>query len=206
MAMHTENSISGRTAPGQGDTVIPFLITSVVAFIAYLILTAGSGSIGLWSASELVMGLILSVATGFVTRNFLCRSRDYRVLHPGRLLRLLVYVPGPFFVELTKANLDVAYRVITMKIRPGIVRVHSGLKTDLGVFMLANSITLTPGTLSVGIDEKTNDLFIHNINVGEGDEKRESIESTELFALVNLPSWIRKIAEHDQDQKSPGGQ
>jgi multicomponent Na+:H+ antiporter subunit E len=206
MAMHTENSISGRTAPGQGDTVIPFLITSVVAFIAYLILTAGSGSIGLWSASELVMGLILSVATGFVTRNFLCRSRDYRVLHPGRLLRLLVYVPGPFFVELTKANLDVAYRVITMKIRPGIVRVHSGLKTDLGVFMLANSITLTPGTLSVGIDEKTNDLFIHNINVGEGDEKRESIESTELFALVNLPSWIRKIAEHDQDLKSPGGQ
>jgi multicomponent Na+:H+ antiporter subunit E len=111
------------------------------------------------------------------------------------LLRLLVYVPGPFFVELTKANLDVAYRVITMKIRPGIIRVHSGLKTDLGIFMLANSITLTPGTLSVGIDEATNDLFIHNINVGEGDEKREVIESTELFGLVNLPSWIRRIAE-----------
>ena len=205
MAMHTENSISGRTAQGQGDMVIPFLITSVVAFVSYLILTAGSGSIGLWSASELVMGIILSIATGLVTRNFLCRSRDYRVLHPGRLLRLLVYVPGPFFVELTKANFDVAYRVITGKIRPGIIRVHSGLKTDLGVFMLANSITLTPGTLSVGIDEKTNDLFIHNINVGEGDEKKEYFESTELFSLVNLPSWIRKIAEHDQNPKSPGG-
>jgi multicomponent Na+:H+ antiporter subunit E len=161
----------------------------------YLVLTAGSGSIGLWSLSELVMGVLLAIVTGIIGRNFLCRSKSFRLLDPRRLLRLLVYVPGPFFVELTKANLDVAYRVITMKIRPGIIRVHSGLKTDLGIFMLANSITLTPGTLSVGIDEETNDLFIHNINVGEGDEKKEVIESTELFGLVNLPSWIRRIAE-----------
>jgi multicomponent Na+:H+ antiporter subunit E len=104
-------------------------------------------------------------------------------------------MPVPFFIELTKANLDVAYRVITLNIRPGIIRVHSGMKTDLGIFMLANSITLTPGTLTVGIDEKTNDLFIHNINVAVGDEKKKIIESTELFSLVNLPAWIRRIAE-----------
>lgn len=182
--------------------MIPFLITAGIAFVGYLILTAGSGNIGLWSPTELMMGVILAVVTGALTRNFLCRSRDYRILHPGRLLRLLVYVPGPFFVELTKANLDVAYRVITGRIRPGIIRVRSNLKTDLGIFMLANSITLTPGTLSVGIDEKTNDLFIHNINVGEGDEKKEYFESTELFSLVNLPAWISKIAEHDQNTTS----
>jgi len=175
--------------------VIAFLVTAGAAFLIYLVLTAGSGSIGFWSLSELVMGLLLAILTGLITQNFLCRSESYRLLDPRRFLRLLVYVPGPFFVELTKANLDVAYRVITMKIRPGIIRVDSGLKTDLGIFMLANSITLTPGTLTVGIDEGTNDLFIHNINVGEGDEKKEAIESTELFGLVNLPSWIRRIAE-----------
>ena len=175
--------------------MIAFLVTAGMAFLLYLIFTAGSGSIGLWSFSELVMGVVLALLTGLVARKFLCRYKSYRLLSPLRLLLLLVYVPGPFFVELTKANLDVAYRVITMKIRPGIVRVHSGLKTDLGIFMLANSITLTPGTLSVGIDEETNDLFIHNINVGTGDEKREVIESTELFGLANLPAWIRRIAE-----------
>lgn len=179
--------------------MIPFLITTGIAFIGYLILTAGSGSVGLWSVTELIMGVILAVVTGALTRNFLCRSRNYRLLSPGRLVRLLVYVPGPFFVELTKANLDVAYRVITGRIRPGIIRVRSDLKTDLGIFMLANSITLTPGTLSVGIDEKTNDLFIHNINVGEGDEKKEYIDSRDLFALVNLPSWIRRIAEQERE-------
>jgi len=175
--------------------VIAFLVTAGMAFLLYLVLTAGSGSIGVWSFSELVMGVLLAILTGLIARNFLCRSKSYRLIDPRRLLLLLVYVPGPFFVELTKANLDVAYRVITMKIRPGIIRVQSGLKTDLGIFMLANSITLTPGTLSVGIDEETNDLFIHNINVSEGDEKRESIECTELFGLANLPAWIRRIAE-----------
>ena len=175
--------------------MIAFLVTAGAAFLLYLVLTAGSGTIGFWSSSEIVMGILLACLTGLITRNFLCRSNSYRLLSPLRLLLLLVYVPVPFFIELTKANLDVAYRVITMKIRPGIIRVHSGLKTDLGIFMLANSITLTPGTLSVGIDETTNDLFIHNINVGEGDEKKEIIESTELFSLVNLPAWIRRIAE-----------
>ena len=175
--------------------MIAFLVTAGAAFLMYLILTAGSGTIGFWSFSELVMGVLLAALTGLIAQNFLCRSRSFRLLDPRRFLRLLVYVPGPFFLELAKANLDVAYRVITMKIRPGIIRVHSGLKTDLGIFMLANSITLTPGTLSVGIDEETNDLFIHNINVGEGDEKKEAIESTELFGLANLPAWIRRIAE-----------
>ncbi len=175
--------------------MIAFLVTAGVAFLIYLILTAGSGTIGLWSSSELVMGVLLACLTGLITRNFLCRSKSYRLLDPRRFLRLLVYVPGPWFLELVKANLDVAYRVITMKIRPGIIRVRSGLRTDLGIFILANSITLTPGTLSVGIDEETNDLFVHNINVGVGDEKKEVIESTELFGLANLPAWIRRIAE-----------
>ena len=175
--------------------VIAFLVTAGMAFLLYLVLTVGSGTIGFWSVSELVMGIVLALLTGLVARKFLCRSESFRLLSPVRLFLLLVYVPIPFFIELIKANLDVAYRVITMKIRPGIIRVHSGLKTDLGIFMLANSITLTPGTLTVGIDEETNDLFIHNINIGEGDEKREVIESTELFGLVNLPAWIRRIAE-----------
>lgn len=175
--------------------MIAFLVTAGVAFLIYLILTAGSGTIGFWSSSELVMGVLLACLTGLITRNFLCRSKSYRLLDPRRFLRLLVYVPGPWFLELIKANLDVAYRVITMKIRPGIIRVHSGLRTDLGIFILANSITLTPGTLSVGIDEETNDLFVHNINVGVGDEKKEVIESTELFGLADLPAWIRRIAE-----------
>jgi len=61
--------------------------------------------------------------------------------------------------------------------------------------MLANSITLTPGTITVDIDEHTHDLFIHNINVGEGEEAAPVIRDHELFSIADLPRWIRRIAE-----------
>jgi multicomponent Na+:H+ antiporter subunit E len=175
--------------------MIAFLITLVFTLVIYLILTAGSGNIGFWSASELVAGVALSVVAGLVSRNFLCHRRDYRMINPLRWLLIPVYLVGPFFAEVTKANLDVAYRVITGRIRPGIIRVQSGLKTDLGIFMLANSITLTPGTITVDIDEKTHDLYVHNINISPGEEKKPFVKDYELFALVNLPAWIRRIAE-----------
>ncbi|MDD1673368.1 MAG: Na+/H+ antiporter subunit E [Methanomicrobiales archaeon] len=175
--------------------MIPFIITALFGFFIYLVFTAGSGNIGLWSSSELIAGVALGILTGIVTRNFLCRKKNYRMANPIRLILLAVYIILPFFIEMTKANLDVAYRVITMKIRPGIVRVESNLRTDLGIFMLANSITLTPGTITVDIDEKTHDLFIHNINIGEGDEEKAAFKDVELFSLANLPAWIRRIAE-----------
>jgi len=175
--------------------MIPFVITALFACIMYLVLTAGSGTIGLWSVSELIAGTGLGILTGLVTRTFLCRKRDYRMLNPARLLMLAGYIIGPFFIEMAKANLDVAYRVLTMKIRPGIIRVKSDLKSDFGIFMLANSITLTPGTITVDIDEETHDLFIHNINIGEGEETKESFRAQELFSYSNLPALIRRIAE-----------
>ena len=175
--------------------MIAFILTFFLSLFVYLVLTAGSGNLGLWSASELTAGVVLSLVTAAVARNFLCRARNYRMANPLRFLLIPVYIIGPFFIEVIKANLDVAYRVITMRIRPGIIRVSSDLKSDLGIFMLANSITLTPGTITVDIDEETNDLFIHNINLPEGDEEKEFFTGEELFALANLPAWIRRIAE-----------
>jgi multicomponent Na+:H+ antiporter subunit E len=139
------------------------------------------------------MGVLLACLAGLIARNFLCRSKSFRLLDPRRFLRLLVYVPGPWFIELIKANLDVAYRVITGKINPGIVKISPQLTTDLGITMLANSITLTPGTLSVDIDEDTNDLYVHWINV---DTK--ALESTPVdckYICGNFPKWVRRIAE-----------
>ena len=148
--------------------MIAFIITTILCFITYLILTTGSGTIGLWSIEEILLGLILSLIAGFVTRNVFIK-KDFRMLNPIRWFIFVGYVVGPFFIGMAKANFDVAYRVITGKINPGIVKISPDLKTDLGVTLLANSITLTPGTLSVDIDEEKNDLYIHWINVKTKD-------------------------------------
>jgi multicomponent Na+:H+ antiporter subunit E len=175
--------------------MIAYLVTFIMALLLYLVFSAGSGTLWLWSPSELLAGFLLSLLTAAVAGKVLCRGKDYRMANPVRLLILPVYIIGPFFIEVTRANLDVAYRVITGKIRPGIIRVPSGMKTDFGAFLLANSITLTPGTITVDISEETNDLFVHNINVPAGWETRDTVEARELFGLANIPAWIRRIAE-----------
>lgn len=173
-----------------------FIATGCFSFVVYLLLTAGSGRLlGLWSGTDLLAGVMIAAVVGWVARGFFCDPRRRAALQPMRWVRAIGYACGPFFLEMAKANVDVAYRVITGRIRPGIVRVRSGMQTDLGVLMLANSITLTPGTLTVGIDEDTNDLFVHMINVPEGIETRESLEAREVFSTFDCPSWIRRIAE-----------
>jgi len=94
---------------------------------------------------------------------------------------------------MAKANVDVAYRVITGKINPGIIKISPNLKTDLGITLLANSITLTPGTLTVDIDEDTNDLYIHWINVKGEALKKNPVECK--FVCANFDKWARRIAE-----------
>jgi len=104
--------------------MIAFVITTIICFITYLLLTTGSGNdlLGLWSYDEIFFGAILSAITGFVTRKIFVKN-SYRMLNPVRWILFIAYVIGPFFVSLAKANLDVAYRVITGKINPGIVKI-----------------------------------------------------------------------------------
>ena len=80
------------------------------------------------------------------------------------LLYLLV-----FMKELVKANLDVALRVIkpSLPINPGIVEVKTKLTSPIGRLVLANSITLTPGTLTV--ETQDDSFFIHWIDVSSPD-------------------------------------
>lgn len=187
------SAISGMVQ--AGDPMIPFVATFVAVYIAYLILTAGSGTTGLWSTPELVMGFFLACIVGIISRTFFCRTGRYRMANPGRLILLLVYIIIPFFLEMAIANLDVAYRVVTGRIRPGIVRLDHGLTSDLGITLLANSITLTPGTLTVAVDEETGVLYVHMINVPEGLEKKSACDGRDIFTLFPLSSWIRRIAE-----------
>jgi len=173
--------------------MISFIITTIFCYIIYLILTTGSGTdIGIWSYEELIFGLVLSVIAGIIARSIFIK-KSLRMLNPVRWFTFLAYLIGPFFIGLTKANFDVAYRVITGKINPGIVKISPNLKTDLGVTMLANSITLTPGTLSVDIDEEKNDLYIHWINV-----KKEALEKKPVeckYICGNFDKWVRRISE-----------
>ena len=122
------------------------------------------------------------------------------MLNPVRWFTFIGYVIGPFFWAMAKANVDVAYRVITGKINPGIVKISPNLKTDLGITMFANSITLThhynrdkSKPLIVDIDENKNDLNIHWINVKNEALQKKPVECK--YICGNFDNWVRRIAE-----------
>ena len=168
-----------------------FLITAIVAYVFYLLLTIGSGTVGLWSDAELIVGAVLAIVVGALLRNrFL--GKDLRMLNPRRWFTFLIYLFA-FLFAMAKANIDVAYRVITGRINPAIVKINPNLKNDLSVTILANSITLTPGTLSVDVDQKTNELYVHWINV---DPKVLKDMPRDYHPICNsFPDWARRIAE-----------
>ena len=168
-----------------------FLASAFCAFLLYLLLTTASGPLFLWSKEELIIGAIFAVIVGAVVKNMFMK-RNLRMLNPKRGLLFFAYFFGIFLPAMAKANVDVAYRVITGRINPGIVKISPNLRNDLSLTMLANSITLTPGTLSVDVDEKTNDLYVHWINVKK--EALEKMPRDYKDVCGKFPDWARRIA------------
>jgi multicomponent Na+:H+ antiporter subunit E len=166
-----------------------FLVTAVVAYLVYLLLTIGSGTVFLWSTPELIVGAIFAVVVGAVLRNRFI-GKDLRMLNPRRWFTFLVYL-FPFFWAMAKANIDVAYRVITGRINPAIVKINPNLKNDMSLTFLANSITLTPGTLSVDVDQKTNELYVHWINIDPEVLKEMPRDYRPICG--SFPEWSRRI-------------
>jgi multicomponent Na+:H+ antiporter subunit E len=97
-------------------------------------------------------------------------------LTPKGFIYSFQYV-GVFIVALIKSNIDVIFRVLDPKlpVRPGIVRVHTKLKSPLARLILANSITLTPGTFVVDIKEDI--IYVHWIEVCCEDDAKVITEN-----------------------------
>jgi len=127
-------------------------------------------SLDFWQ--DLIVGIVFSAVLAYTLGSIYPKTPD-RLLHPRRWLWFLLYIPY-FIYYCVKANLDVAYRVLHphVPIRPGIVRVRTQLQSDLAKTFLANSITLTPGTLTVDIDGQ--DLYVHWINITTDDPSEQT--------------------------------
>ena len=147
--------------------LIYFVIALVIWIVGAWPFVDGKLDIQMFTA-----GVIASIIVALLFHEIL--PKEHLVfISPIRIFWFLVYVPV-FFYYVLKANLDVVYRALhpQMPIKPGIVKIKTRLKTESGITALANSITLTPGTLTVDL---TDDgfLYIHWINV-KSDEPEQA--------------------------------
>ncbi len=120
-----------------------------------------------WDIQEIYAGLIVSALIVLLSLGMEPVLGDVK-LTPKALVFGLLYI-FVFLKELLVSNLDVARRVVNPKlpIKPGIVKVKTTLHSNIGKTILANSITLTPGTLTVDIKDEY--LYIHWIEIKHDD-------------------------------------
>ncbi len=159
-----------------------------VAFVVWVLLTwpFSDGTIDL---QIVIAGLVTSAIAAALFHEILPKEHGVFV-SPMRVFWFLAYVPV-FFYYVIKANFDVVYRALhpRMPINPGIVKIRTHLKTDSGLTALANSITLTPGTLTVDLTDDGY-LYVHWINV-----KSDDIEQATEHIARRFEWFIAKIFE-----------
>ncbi|MBN1973153.1 MAG: Na+/H+ antiporter subunit E [Sedimentisphaerales bacterium] len=160
----------------------------ILSFIVWILLTWPfvDGNID-WQV--VVAGIVASAIVATIFHDILPKEHHI-FISPIRIFWFLVYIPV-FFYYVIKANFDVVYRALhpQMPIKPGIVKIKTNLKSESGITALANSITLTPGTLTVDITDDGY-LYIHWINV-----KTDNIEQATKIISERFEWFIKKIFE-----------
>ena len=159
-----------------------YLTLFILSMILWLMLTFE------FTAANLITGAVASLICSLFFGRLFVRNVS-KLLQPRRYYWFVIYM-FVFIWECIKANIDVAYRVLhpAMPIRPGIVKVKTTLKSDMAKMLLANSITMTPGTISVDIIGDF--LYIHWIYVRSEDPQVYTGMITGAFE-----KYIKKIIE-----------
>ncbi|MBN2259906.1 MAG: Na+/H+ antiporter subunit E [Clostridiales bacterium] len=134
------------------------MVNFILLFISLFIIW--TGLIFPQSSQEMIIGIILSFSISLLVSMRMKDKRNFKISGIGHGIKFIFI----FTWELIKANLAMAKIVLTpsLPISPKIVKVHTTIDSKIGRALLANSITLTPGTLT--IDMIDNDLYIHVVD------------------------------------------
>lgn len=144
------------------------IVVFILSFLVYVALTS------IRDRQEVIAGLIVAFLVSSIAGHFLLTTEKKKHFI-YRCFSMIRYV-FLFLWEMVKANIHVAYLVIhpEVPIKPGIVKIKTGLSKDSSLTVLANSITLTPGTLTVDVNPDKKELYVHWIDVASTDVKEAS--------------------------------
>ena len=138
------------------------------------------------SQQSILIGFIVSLLVVIYSRDILFDSVEMPLFQLRNFLNMLRFA-GILLIEIIKANIDVAKIVLNpaMPIKPQFVRVPMMLKNDINKVIYGNSVTLTPGTLTVDVTEEA--FVIHAL-------------TDEAAAAMNnsfIEQWVLRQEERD---------
>jgi multicomponent Na+:H+ antiporter subunit E len=142
-------------------------------FLLNIFLALGfSAVVGQLNLSGFLAGFIVGYIALWLTKPLYGKTRYFERL--PRALALIVF----FGKELLVSNLKVLWDVITPQhiSRPGIIGIPLDARTDAEIMLVANLISLTPGTLSLDLSEDRRVLYIHVMFLDDIDSTRQQIK------------------------------
>ncbi len=149
---------------------------AILVFVVYIVF---SGSV---KPYDLVTGIVSAVIVGLITANLVI-AKPGKALNPIRWAWTIAYAVYYFFIAEVRAHIDVMKRIVSpsMPINPGIVRVPINVETDYALTTVANSITNTPGTVTVDVDRERGYLYVHWIDVKTTDPEEAKRYISQVF-------------------------
>lgn len=174
----------------QTNRVVSWISTFIVCLLFWMLLV--------WSVAprEIVLGVIVSAIMAWFAGRFFIHSSPFYLFNPVRLLIMIFYCVIIFMWEVIKANLSMAAIVLSPSLKnykAGVIRVpgSDSVKSEYGLAMVSNCITLTPGTITMDVAEDEsgkNYYYIHWIDVAETDREKagDAIKGT-------MEKWIGRI-------------
>jgi multicomponent Na+:H+ antiporter subunit E len=165
---------------GQLRKINSIIITFFSLFALWLLFTFN------FDPFSLLLGSLFSFTISVFTHDLFIEKEEK--IHEGILPRFEFFLLYVFVVlwEIYLASFHVAYQVITMKINPGIVKIRTRLKSKFAQALLANSITLTPGTVTIELQKDY--LYVHWLVV-----KSENSHKAARMIKGNYEAQLRRI-------------
>ncbi len=139
-----------------------FVLTALLMFFFWIVLS------GEFTPLLLGSGILSSLFVAYLSHDLLIGPVDVRKKLRD-LLRFAQYLPWLFW-QIMLANIDLVYRTLhpKMPIDPGIITFKNECRTEIGMVTLANSITLTPGTVTIDVTDE--EFIVHAIARGPAED------------------------------------
>lgn len=145
---------------------LPYPILSLTLLVVWLLLNNSL------SAGHFLLGTILALVIPIGTRSL---QKPQATLHrPLLVIRYMLVLMG----DIIKSNIEVAIQVLgpLHKLTPGFIAIPLDMTEELPITMLASSISLTPGTVSVEVSEDRHWLYVHVLNLSDEAETIKTIK------------------------------
>ncbi|KZN13756.1 Na+/H+ antiporter subunit E [Marinomonas sp. TW1] len=145
---------------------LPMPFHTVLLFVVWLLLN-NSMSVG-----HIVLALFFAITIPMLVNGM--RDEHPKILKPWKAICYVLMV----MKDIVVANVEVALWIIgpVKKLKPGFVAIPINIQSDLGITILASTVSLTPGTVSAEVSEDKQWLYIHALHLDNGSELIETVK------------------------------